>query len=202
MSQELFDLVPEYVLGTLGAEDARRVDDAIVTSAALQRAVDEAREAFAQAGAALAPVTPGPALRRRILASLSEPDRFRPFFAELCRMLALPLSTVRTLLRKLDEGAGWKAIVPGIDMLPIAAGPSLAGADATFLRLRPGARFPRHQHVGSEAALVLAGTGHDQGHVYGPGDVITYAPGTQHDFFAGEGRDLVLVVVHHGVKFV
>jgi hypothetical protein len=189
------------VLGTLGAEDTRRVDEAIATSAALQRAVDEAREAFTQAGAALAPVTPGPELRRRILASLSEPDRFRPFFAALCRMLALPLSAVRTLLRKLDEGAGWKVIVPGIEVLPIAAGPSL-GADATFLRLRPGTRFPRHEHVGSEEALVLAGTGHDQGQVYGPGDVITYPPGTQHEFFAGEGRDLVLVVVHHGVKFV
>jgi hypothetical protein len=196
------ELATSYVLGTLGPDDRRGVDEAVASTPALRREIDATAAALTQAVAAsLPPVDPPPELRQRILASLDGPERFRGFFPELCRILALPVEAVRAVLGRIDDPAGWTAIRPGIARLKFAAGTALAGAEATLLRLGPGVVFPRHEHVGAEMALVLEGAGHDEGHVYAPGQLIAHAPGTTHEFTAGELRDLVLVVVHHGVKF-
>jgi len=49
---------------------------------------------------------------------------------------------------------------------------------------------------------VVDGLLHDRGRVYGPGSVVESAPGTEHDYTAGPGRDLVLVSLHGGVEYL
>jgi putative transcriptional regulator len=204
-------LVPDYVLGTLREDERRRMEDAVKDSQDLRRVVDEARETLAaMAARMLAPLTPRPDLRARMLAGLDEPERFRPFFAELSRLLALPVAAVRTLLAKVDDPSGWKKLVPGISMFEFNPGAGAAGNQASILRLAPGTTFPRHQHLGPELGFVLEGAGHDEGddaqpgirQEYGPGVLIPQATGTSHRFHAGDRRDLVLVVLHNGVKLL
>jgi putative transcriptional regulator len=205
-SQHVFD----HVLGTLGADDQRRMDEALAAAPDLRRQVDETAAALlAAAVMPLTPIAPDARVRQRLLASIESaeresPERFRPFFTEIARLLALPLEVVRALVAKIDDPASWRLIKPGISMLGIPLGAELAGsgADASFLRLAPGVRFPRHRHVGTELALVLEGSGHDgDGQAYAPGQLVSHAPGSSHDFVAGTKGDLLLVVVHRGISF-
>jgi hypothetical protein len=149
----------------------------------------------------LVPVAPSPELRRRILESLDGPTRFRPFWPQLAKLLGQPMAAVRAALARIDDPGAWSSLLPGVSALGLAAGSAPAGAQAMVLRLGPGVIFPRHQHLGAETALVLEGAGHDDGHIYTPGMVIEHAPGTTHEFRAGDHRDLLLVVLHHGVQF-
>jgi len=99
--------------------------------------------------------------------------------------------------------------VPGISMFEFNPGAGAAGSQASILRLARGTTFPRHQHLGPERGFVLEGAGHDEDDAqpgarqeYGPGVLITHDTGTSHRFHAGDRRDLVLVVLHHGVKLL
>jgi putative transcriptional regulator len=201
---EFGTLVSDYVLGALPQDQRRRMEDAVKDSAELRQMVDEAKETLAAVAAhALTPVTPRPDLRARMLSGLDSGDRFRLFFAELSQLLALPVAAVRTLLAKVDDPSGWKKIFAGISMFEFNPGAGALGTQANILRLRPGVTFPRHQHLGAELGFVLEGAGHDEdGQIYGPGAAIPHQEGTSHTFHAGQNRDLVLVVLHNGVKLL
>jgi putative transcriptional regulator len=164
----------------------------------------EHETALAEAAATvLEPVAPRPELRARLLADLEGPQRFRPFFAELGRLLALPVTALESLLARIDDVKSFRGVLPGIGMLSFTPGAGAAGREAAILRLGPGVRFPSHQHLGDELAFVLEGAGHDDdGQSYGPGATIAHAADTSHGFTAGARRDLVLVVLHSGIKLV
>ena len=68
----------------------------------------------------------------------------------------------------------WRTLLPGLERCRIARD---AGAEASFLRCRPGGAIPAHTHHGREAVLVLQGGFRDQGGHYVPGD-IAVADGT------------------------
>ncbi len=222
MCPPLIDLVPEYLLGGLSAEERHRFEGALASSEELRREVREVQEALALGAASVPALQPPPHVRRRILASLDRAaertgdrvaarsfhagERFFGFVTEIARALALPLDAVRKMLESIDgDGVAnpFRPILPGVSMAHVMVGAPLAerGGEAAVLRLRPGARFPEHHHVGDEWALVLAGTGHDAGQIYETGSIIRYRSGTSHDFHAGDADELVLLVVHHGVKF-
>jgi hypothetical protein len=153
--------------------------------------------------AALVPLPPGPELRDRLLRALAGPDRFRPFFAEIGRRFDLALEPLRAVLALIDDPAQWLASpVRGVRLIHFAPGPALAGADAGFVHLPAGTSFPRHRHLGPEMAVVLEGSVHDTGRVYLPGDVVEWPAGSTHDYRAGDGRDLVVIVAHHGIELV
>jgi len=74
-----------------------------------------------------------------------------------------------------------------------------AGGLAGFVRVAPGARFPRHTHVGDEQVVVLAGGFTDEdGRVYRAGDESRHPAGTAHDFAALPGGPLVSPAVLRG----
>jgi putative transcriptional regulator len=62
----------------------------------------------------------------------------------------------------------WRTILPGLEQWRISAD---RGADASFLRCRPGKAIPAHTHQGLEAALVLHGGFRDHGGHYLVGDI-------------------------------
>jgi putative transcriptional regulator len=62
----------------------------------------------------------------------------------------------------------WRTILPGLERCRISRD---AGAEASFLRCRPGSAIPAHTHKGREAVLVLQGAFHDRSSHYAVGDI-------------------------------
>lgn len=59
-----------------------------------------------------------------------------------------------------------------------------AGGRSSVVRLKAGARFPRHVHHGSEEVLVLAGRVEIGGATLETGDYLFTEPGEEHDVLA------------------
>ncbi|HEY2730100.1 MAG TPA: cupin domain-containing protein [Polyangia bacterium] len=164
---------------------------------------DEAALFSAWVEATVDVVAPPPALRRRLLDDLAGPARFGLLAGALGRVADLGAEAAWALLRKVDELAAWSdAPFPGVRYFHFEAGAGAGAVEAGFVRVQPGARFPRHRHVGREVTFVVDGLLHDRGKVYGPGSVVESAPGTDHDYTAGPGRDLVLVSLHGGIEYL
>jgi putative transcriptional regulator len=155
--------------------------------------------------ATVAPEAPPADLRRRLLASVAGPARFGALADALGGVTELGGAALGALLAKVDDAAAWSdAPFPGVRYFNFAPGPAAvaAGLEAGFVRLAPGARFPRHRHLGVERTFVLDGLLEDRGQTYGPGRVVEAAAGTEHDYAAGPGRDLVIVSLHGGFELL
>jgi putative transcriptional regulator len=79
----------------------------------------------------------------------------------------MPLALRSYVGRHLGE-LEWRTILPGLERCRIARD---AGAEASFLRCRPGKAIPAHTHKGREAVLVLQGGFRDRNGHYAPGDI-------------------------------
>jgi putative transcriptional regulator len=146
---------------------------------------------------------PPPALRRRLLDGVAGPGRFALLADALGRFTDLGAQAVAALLGKVDDDTAWAdAPFPGVRYFHFTPGAGATAVEAGFVRLRPAARFPRHRHVGREVTLVLDGLLEDRGQVYGPASVVESAPGSEHDYTAGPGRDLVIVSLNGGVDYL
>ena len=107
------------------------------------------------------------------------------------------------MLAKIDDAATWiEAPFPGVRYFNFTPGATAGAVEAGVVRLGPGARFPRHRHLGREVSLVLDGLLEDRGAVHGPGSVVEAELGSAHDYAAGPGRDLLLVSVHGGFEIL
>jgi hypothetical protein len=190
----------ELVLGTLPDAEREELHALVAASPELQREIDLLTEALVGAAEALPPVAPSPGARARLLADLAGPDRFRPFFAELARRFDLGVEAVRALLARIDDPAAWEATeIPWVKLIHFDGGPALAGADAGFVRVSAGTRFPRHGHRGREMAFVLEGRMIQDARTFGPGDIDDVGTEMVHDYLVGPEADLVVMVWHHGI---
>lgn len=206
----LDELMAEYVLGTLTEEERREVDLKIARSPQARREMDAAGEALAVGMTQGLPALAVPhALKDRLMATLSSPDRFAPFLPALSKLFELPFDTLRGLLARADShGAFWETRLgeqelPGIELFHFPVGPTLAadGAAGGVLRLRPGATFPRHTHGGDETNFILEGAMRIDQQLAGPGAMITVAKGASHEYSASPERSLLIMVLHRGITF-
>jgi quercetin dioxygenase-like cupin family protein len=202
----VLDLIPDYVLGALPADEQREVDDLVAGSAELQREVDRVTEALAVT--ARDTVVPPPSLRARLLQTLTSVDRFAPFVDELTRIFELPEATLRKLLARIDEHE-WETSLLGVELASaelfhFPVGPRLreTGAAGGVVRIRAGATFPQHRHNGDELTFVLEGGYIADGRTYGPGATIPMSGGTEHHYQAAPERDLVIIVLHRGITLL
>lgn len=102
--------------------------------------------------------TPSPSLRDRLLASRARPGRYGIFVDRVARLFAISTEAAERLLSELEGSGPWKPfLVEGTEIIPVTPGAALEGAIATFVRVKPGARFPDHVHRGHETMLVLDG---------------------------------------------
>ena len=69
----ILDLIPDYLLGALDAEEHRRIDALVASSPDLQREVDRVTEALAATATEVAPLPPPASLRSRL-----RPCKFLP----------------------------------------------------------------------------------------------------------------------------
>jgi ChrR Cupin-like domain len=141
--------------------------------------------------------------RKRLLATLTSPGRFQPFFADLGTLFGLADDALRTLLNKVDEPASYQtAPMPGVQFFHFAPGGDCGFAEAGIVKLAKGMRFPRHEHLGAEINFVLEGTLVDAGVRHGPGSAVAKGTGSAHDYCAGQERDLILVAGHNGIRYL
>lgn len=201
MSDEASDLLAEFVLGVLSADETARVSAAVTDSPTLAGEVRQAARAVAALTDALPVARVDPRVRARLLATLSGPERFKEFFPTLRAWYDLDDDQLRAVLARIDDGTSFvDAPMPGVRYFNFSAGPSALGKEAGVLTMAPGAHFPSHVHLGVERSMVLEGTlvlGDSRLHA---GDVVEVSAGSQHDFSAGPERPLVLVVLHDGFK--
>jgi putative transcriptional regulator len=89
--------------------------------------------------------------------------------------------------------------VASVRLLHLAGGPRVASADCGLVRIEPGARFPRHRHLGDEWSLVLAGEAEEgTGARWAPGDLVHRPADSAHAFRVVSAEPLVFAVVLQG----
>ena len=103
---------------------------------------------------------PRPALRELLLEAVTvEAEQLGPFVERVAVVLDLTLRTATRTLASLKDESLWDyPYGPEIGLLHVKSGSRLAGAQAGFVRLAPGAALPRHQHGGVERMLMLQGS--------------------------------------------
>ena len=94
---------------------------------------------------------------------------------------------------KSHEGEWQATPIPGIRMKVLSVSRDL-GSWMVLAELAAGARYPSHEHAGSEQLYVLSGHLHTAGRVLVPGDFLHAEPGTHHDgLYSPDGCMALLV---------
>ena len=93
----------------------------------------------------------------------------------------------------------WQPFRDGIDIVRLADSAD-AGPAAALLRYRPGARLPRHRHIGWEYVLILSGSQIDDGGRHVSGELLVQTPGSSHGIESPEGC-VVLIIWEKPVVF-
>lgn len=94
---------------------------------------------------------------------------------------------------KSQEGEWQTTPFPGIRMKMLSLSREI-GYWTVLADLAPGARFPTHDHTGSEQLYILSGHLHTEGRVLGPGDFLHAEPGTHHgELHSPDGCTALLV---------
>jgi hypothetical protein len=161
-------------------------------------------DAFAAIAGAARAVTPPSSLRERLLGGLRLEGRLHRFAHTVAELLDISLEQAKSFLDRTERSEEWEDPgIPGVRFFWVGGGPRVENAVRGFVRVRSGATFPVHEHVGIEHVLVLQGVYVDSvtGERIGPGTIVERAPGTAHGFgVVPDGPDLLqLSVVQTGV---
>ena len=89
--------------------------------------------------------------------------------------------------------AVWRPVWPGVQVLRIPA--RAQNCAMHIIRMRPGARLPRHRHAGREITLVLDGFFADASGTHKRGDILIMDAGTVHAPRAGAGEGCACLIV-------
>jgi putative transcriptional regulator len=172
-----------YVLGSLDAADARRLEEHVEAGCAVCRVEVEGFAAVADDLAlAVTPVAPPASVRTRLFADLS---------AERDRGSQLSPSPALAFLLA-DEG-GWQEVAPGVSRREL-------GSDGTtrsrsfLIRMTPGATIAPHGNTVAEHCYVLDGDVEVAGRRLHPGDYHLAPPGSLHESLGTEGGCVFLIV--------
>jgi len=147
------------------------------------------------------PMTPPARVRERLLASaaMGRFDRFAARFGEIFDVAA---DRARALFGMIDDRSTHDKAFPHAVLLHFEGGPAAAGADCGFIIVEAGQMFPWHRHDGHEVALIMQGRLiAADGTVLGPGDEDEQPAGSEHEFRAAEGEDLIFCARVWGVDF-
>jgi quercetin dioxygenase-like cupin family protein len=152
----------------------------------------------------LQPIAPSAPLRARLMASAKPETRLLRFAAAVAGLLEVSVERASELLARVDDRSAFSVELPGVSLLWVDGGPSLANAVRGFVRVEAGCEFPEHEHLGEETVLVLQGRYVDSGtgEVFGPGDLARMPAGSSHGFRVPKGGPdlLKLAVVQVGLR--
>ncbi|MBA3820523.1 MAG: cupin domain-containing protein, partial [Deltaproteobacteria bacterium] len=172
------ELLPMYALGILEADEAGIVERAAASDPALAAELAGYQDS---ASLLIAPVTPSPDVKARLLASVGG-GPLEKFSARMSSLFDVSVDRARELLGLIDRPGSWNPQLPGISLVDFDGGPAYAAADCGFIRLEPGTVFPPHKHLGEEINVILQGAYRDSvtGRLLGPGDELRKAEGSEH----------------------
>lgn len=215
MTDHVDEWIPELVLGTLEGPLRTSVEQHLRRC---QRCADEAAatgEALSLLALALPTQPPHATLRTRLLTSIVEEQqgrdahradrsRFAPFIERLISFFDISAERARALVELATDPSAWTpGPGPGISFIHVQAGPRFARADAGLVRMAPGARFPRHRHIGHEFGLILEGGLIDEsGAVVRCGESHDLPADTAHYLDALPEGCLFAAVVIDGIEFL
>lgn len=174
-------LAASYVLGSLDAEDAGRLEEHVEAGCEVCRAEVEGFAAVADDLAlAVTPIAPPASVRARLFADLSaerapEPPR-APAFAFLLA----------------GEG-GWREVAPGVSRRELGSD-APTRSKSYVIRMTPGATIRPHGHAVVEHCYVLDGDFEVGGRRLHGGDYHLAPPGTLHEGLRTEGGCVFLIV--------
>ena len=114
--------------------------------------------------------------------------RLREQILDLAEAPALPIDVA---------AYDWDEVVPGIKAHVVKEDP-VRGMRAVLIWARPGARHPRHRHLGDENILVLAGAIRDHRGTYGPGQICRSRSGSIHTEEAVTDEECFCYVTYYG----
>lgn len=196
------DRLADLALGTLDDGERAEVLAHVGGCARCTLELRSVRELLSALPLGGAPVTPDPALRRRLLESTAR-GRLHRFAGRVADLLGIAVARAEHWLDRVDEAAGWQPLPVGrggIDFLVPEHHGRLDGCAVAFLRIKPGAQFPMHGHLAGEKVLILQGGYVDDisGVEYGPGDVHVCAPGSSHSYTGVDGPDCICLGVVEG----
>jgi putative transcriptional regulator len=207
MTPEIKELLPLYALGILAPDEEAAVEQAIAADPALASELASYRDA---ATLLVVPVTPSPAVKTRLMASIGAPmpaagaSRFEQFTTRLGKLFDVSVEHARELLGLVDRPASWEAAMPGIGLVHFDGGPAYAAADCGFVRLEQGATFPRHTHRGEEVSLILSGqlraVDSAGERIFSAGDELVQAEGSEHELVAVGGECVFAARAMNGIE--
>lgn len=141
------------------------------------------------------------ALYERVMESTRFGRPLPTFAGMVSQLLAIPTTRAVRLLADLAGDAAWRQGPAGYRIAPVY-GLERAGTTACFLRGPPGARFPRHRHLGWEHVFLLQGGFKEVGgDSHWAGEKVSRAPGTEHELVVLTGGDCILAAVSQGIDF-
>ncbi|HEY1556113.1 MAG TPA: cupin domain-containing protein [Kofleriaceae bacterium] len=190
---DLRELLPLHALGVLEPDEADAVERAVAADPKLAAELAAFRETAGALVAIVPEVAPQADVKTRLLASVGG-GRFERFSARVANVFDVTVERGRELLGLVERAASWDAPLPGIGLVHFQGGPACATADCGFVRIDPGCTFPWHTHRGEELSIILAGTlrNHD-GRLFGPGDELLQAAGTQHELTVAGDEPVIFV---------
>ena len=216
MSEHVDGWIPELVLGTLDGPTRAAVEVHLERCDRCAAEVVAMGDALSLLALSLPPEPPPAILRTSLLTSVVEEQqrreartaagrgRFAAFADRLASFFDVGRERARALVELLADPAAWTpGPAEGIQLIHVEAGARFARADAGFVRMAPGVRFPHHRHIGDEIALVLeGGFVEPDGTVALAGDSHDLEAGASHDFVALPGEGCVFAaVVQGGIEF-
>lgn len=152
------------------------------------------------------PAAPSPELRESVLRSALGRGSLASYvrrFAEMFDLGAERAGELLALAARVQDSAWQPAqltrnrVAEGARLLHFAGGARVAQYDCGLVHVAPGVRFPEHEHLGDEWALVLAGAAEEEGSrdVWLPGDLVQRASGSRHAFRVTSAEPLVFAVI-------
>jgi anti-sigma factor ChrR (cupin superfamily) len=170
-----------YALGALDSDEARAFEQHLDAGcAACAAEVEGFGAAVAALGEAAPPAEPPAAAREELLARIGGDGNSSGPGAGFFILRAGEGEWAETE----DEGVSYKLLFADRGR----------GTVTTLVRMRPGARIPRHRHLGVEQCLVLEGDLRSGPYTMGAGDFNCSFPDSVHEELTTDGGALFLLV--------
>jgi anti-sigma factor ChrR (cupin superfamily) len=193
--EEMRDRASLYALGSLEADEAAKfeqhLDEGCESCASELQAFASVVEqlAWADIGA-----TPPAELREKLLARIALEDASsRVEEKEARRVVPQASEPLGLLMVRAGEGE-WQETEDAGVFVKLLFKDAERDSATTLVRISPGARVPRHRHIGVEQCFVLEGDLRSGGAVNVSGDYICAQPGTIHEELTTEQGALLLIV--------
>jgi anti-sigma factor ChrR (cupin superfamily) len=168
-------LAADYVLGTLDAEQRRRVARALGEDERLRLAVEAWERRLSDLETGVLPITPPSGLRARVLAAIDQ-----------------RAETPANGLTVRDGETPWVTIAPGVERRLLYRNDA-EDWEASLFRFAPGGRLPPHPHRATEECYLIAGDLSIGSLRVGAGDFHVIGPNRRHPKIVSAGGALAYI---------